>query len=244
MRRTLKYFFSLWLVGLIGTTALAQETKKDSVVPKTYRYGLRLGVDLYKIGQSVRDKNYKGIEFTGDYRISKNYYLAGEIGNENTTENDYLINYTAKGTYLKAGFDYNFYENWLDMENVITVGLRYSASSFSQTLNSYKIYTTNHYFDENPVYSPGTTTSGLSAQWFEVVVGMKAKVIQNFYLGFSFRMNKLFSNKSPANFDNLYIPGFNRTYGGSFGAGFNYTLSYLLPIYKKKEILPVKKQKN
>ena len=126
------------------------------------------------------------------------------------------------------------------MENIITVGLRYGASSFSQTLNSYKIYTTNHYFDENPVYSPGTTTNGLSAQWLEVVVGMKAKVIQNFYLGFSFRMNKLFSNKSPANFENLYIPGFNRTYGGSFGAGFNYTLSYLVPIYKKKELIPVK----
>lgn len=240
MRRTLRYFFSLGLITIVLGNATAQETKKDSVAPKTYRYGLRVGVDLYKIGQSFRNNNYKGIEFTGDYRLTKNYYLAGEIGNENTTENDYLINFTTKGTYLKAGFDYNFYENWLDMENIITVGLRYGASSFSQTLNSYKIYTTNHYFDENPVYSPGTTTNGLSAQWLEVVVGMKAKVIQNFYLGFSFRMNKLFSNKSPANFENLYIPGFNRTYGGSFGAGFNYTLSYLVPIYKKKELIPVK----
>ncbi len=240
MRRTLKYFFSLCLLG-VALSAVAQDARKDSIAPKTNRYGLRLGVDLYKLGQSFRNNNYKGIEFTGDYRLTKNYYLAGEIGNENTTENDYLINYTAKGTYLKAGFDYNFYENWLDMENVITVGLRYSASSFSQTLNSYKIYSTNHYFDENPLYAPGTTTNGLSAQWLEVVVGMKAKVIQNFYLGFSFRMNKLVTNKYPANFDNLYIPGFNRTYGGTFGAGFNYTLSYLVPLYKKKELIPLKK---
>lgn len=241
MRRTLKYFFSLGLIGIVLGTASAQETNKDSVAPKTYRYGLRLGVDLYKLGQSLRNNNYKGIEFTGDYRLTKNYYLAGEIGNEITTENDYLINYTAKGTYLKAGFDYNFYENWLDMENVITFGMRYAASSFSQTLNAYRVYTTNPYFNENPLYTPGTTTNGLSAQWIEVVVGVKAKVIQNFYLGFSLRMNKLFSNKYPANFDNLYIPGFNRTYGSSFGAGFNYTLSYMVPIYKKKELIPLKK---
>ena len=48
------------------------------------------------------------------------------------------------------------------------------------------------------------------------------------------------------NFDNLYIPGFNRTYEGKFGAGFNYSVSYFLPLYKKtlknksKEVTPKK----
>jgi hypothetical protein len=36
------------------------------------------------------------------------------------------------------------------------------------------------------------------------------------------------------NFENLYIPGFNRTYDGDFGVGFNYTVSYFIPIYKRK----------
>jgi hypothetical protein len=26
---------------------------------------------------------------------------------------------------IKVGFDYNAYENWLDMENVISIGMRY-----------------------------------------------------------------------------------------------------------------------
>jgi len=76
-----------------------------------------------------------------------------------------------------------------------------------------------------------------------VLLGVKAKVINNFYVGFSFRMNKLVSNKKPESFDNLYIPGFNRTYDGTFGAGFNYTVSYLIPIYKKKVPLPTAKKK-
>jgi hypothetical protein len=51
-------------------------------------------------------------------------------------------------------------------------------------------------------------------------------------------LNRLVSNKEPGNFENLYIPGFNRTYNGDFGVGFNYTVSYFIPIYKKK-VMPV-----
>jgi hypothetical protein len=62
-------------------------------------------------------------------------------------------------------------------------------------------------------------------------------------MGFSLRLNQLVTNKKPNNFDNLYIPGFNKTYDGTFGVGFNYTVSYFIPIYKKKiptVVLPVK----
>ena len=64
---------------------------------------------------------------------------------------------------------------------------------------------------------------------------LKAELFNNLYLGFSLRLNYLVSNKRPENFDNLYIPGFNRTYDGKFGAGLNYTISYFIPIYKKNK---------
>ena len=45
------------------------------------------------------------------------------------------------------------------------------------------------------------------------------------------------SEKSPDNFENLYIPGFGRTYDSSkVGTGFSYSISYLLPIYKKDRV--------
>ncbi len=72
----------------------------------------------------------------GDYRLSKNYYAAAEIGSEDKTTEDDRLNTTTKGTYLKVGFDYNVYENWLDMENIISIGLRGGFSTFSQELNS------------------------------------------------------------------------------------------------------------
>lgn len=58
------------------------------------------------------------------------------------------------------------------------------------------------------------------------------------FVGFGFQLKLLVANKEPGNFENLYIPGFNRTYDGNFGIGFNYTVSYFIPLYKKKVIIP------
>ncbi len=233
-----KYTFNLLFV-LVSLTGQAQETKtadkapikKDSIKPKTERYGLRVGIDLFKLSRSFTEKNYKGLELVGDFKLTRKHYLATELGNENKTVDDDKLNFTTKGTYIKAGFDYNTYENWLGMHNMLYVGLRYGISTFSQTLNTYSIYYSHNYFP-NPAIESGQKFDGLSAQWVEVVAGIKAEVINNLYIGFSFRMNNLISSKVPENFDNLYIPGFNRTYGGKVGAGFNYTISYFVPIFK------------
>ena len=270
MKHTLKYIFSICLIfcffiapaqeksvpkspldseGILPVAAVTKPAVNtlavavDSIPVKTDRYGLRVGIDLFRLTKAFYDKGYKGIELVGDYRLTKKYFLAAELGNENKTTDDDRLNFTSKGSYLKVGFDYNAYENWLDMENVISIGLRYGFSTFSQDLNSFKIYNPNPYFGEKPSYPSTETYSGLSASWIEVVAGIKAKVFNNVFMGFSLRLNQLVTNKKPDNFDNLYIPGFNKTYNGNFGVGFNYTVSYFLPIYKKKiKLAPVVKK--
>lgn len=228
----LKYIFSLALgcVSFVGT-AQVKDTAKI-VYPE--RYGLRLGVDLHRLARTFYETDYRGLELVGDYRLTRRFYIAGELGNEDKTVDDDRLNFTTKGTYFKAGFDYNSFENWLDMENMIYVGMRYGVSSFSQTLNSYKIYDPTNYYGETVITS-GEKFNGLTASWIEVIGGIKAELFNNLYLGFSLRLNYLVSDKKPANFDNLYIPGFNRTYDGKFGAGLNYTISYFIPIYKKNK---------
>jgi len=195
---------------------------------------LRVGIDLYKLSRSIYDDDYQGIELVGDYRISKKHFLAAEVGNENKTTDDDRLNFTTKGSYIKVGFDYNGYENWMDMENIISIGLRYGFSTFNQQLNNYEIYNTSRYFGENPTIVSGQKYNGLTASWIEVVAGLKAKVFNNVFAGFSLRLNRIITNKQPDGFENLYIPGFNRTYNGNFGVGFNYTVTYFIPLYKKK----------
>ena len=199
MKHISRFTFSIALV-LFSFLANAQEKttiKQDSIPLKKERYGLRVGVDLFKLTRSSYEKDYRGLELVGDYRLTRRHYLAAEIGNENKTVADDQLNFTTKGTYIKAGFDYNTFENWGNMENMIYVGLRYGVSSFNQTLNSYQIYNSNQYFGESPVVISGQTFEGLSAQWIEVVAGMKAEVFHNVFVGFSFRLNRLVSQKLP-----------------------------------------------
>ena len=245
MKHILNFSSSLCFL-LMFTLAHAQEETAvksnleqvpDSIPVKKDRYGLRLGVDLFKLSRGFYDKNYKGIELTGDFRWSKKYYLAAEIGNENKTTLDDRLTSNSKGTYLKVGFDYNMYENWLDMENIISVGLRYGLSSFSQELNSYKIYNSHPYWGELPAVTASEQFNGLSASWIEVVTGLKAKMFNNVFVGFSVQLKTLVTNKKPNGFDNLYIPGYHRTYNGNFGIGVNYSVSYLIPLYKKKVVV-------
>ncbi|MCO6149404.1 DUF6048 family protein [Flavobacterium sp. NRK1] len=230
------FIFNLLLFASFSASA-QEKTTNDTLaakVPlKSDRYGLRIGADLYRPARSIYEDGFKGLEIVADYRLSKKIYAAGELGTIDYTIDDDQVNFTTKGSYIKIGFDYNAYENWLDMENMIYVGVRYGFSTFSQNLNSYTIYHTRDYFDEVTMY-PDKKYGSLSAHWAEVIGGIKAEIFNNLYLGFSVRLNVLITEKKPQGFDNLYIPGFNRTYDGNFGAGINYTISYFIPFYKKQ----------
>lgn len=113
------------------------------------------------------------------------------------------------------------------------VGIRYGFTTFSQTLEEYTIYSRNQYFPPNIVEGP-FKTSGLTASWAELLIGLKVEILQNVYLGANVQLKRIVTQSTPSNFDNLVIPGFNRTYDdSSFGVGFGYNISYLIPLYKK-----------
>ena len=92
----------------------AVEAPKDTLVFKQ-KYGLRLGADIGKIARTLIDDDYTGFEIMGDYRLTKKLYLAGELGTEERTTTTDFLSVTATGSYLKAGIDFNSYQNWLDM---------------------------------------------------------------------------------------------------------------------------------
>ena len=206
----------------------------DSIpINKKDKYGLRLGVDLSKPLRSILDDTYQGFAIVGDFRIKKRYYLAAELGTESKEYKE--PNYDAKtqGSYLKAGFDYNVYNNWAGMSNLIYVGVRGGFSTFSQDLNSYTIYTTNPFFDPD-IRTDSRTYSNLSLIWLELQLGMQVELVNNLYLGINVQLKRALTQKAPDDFTNLYAPGFNRvTTDNVYGAGYGYTISYLIPIFKK-----------
>lgn len=245
MQRISIFIISLIILMVLPLTSFAQEeiieeeNVNDSIVVKQ-KYGLRLGGDIGRLVRSFIDEDYTGFEISGDYRLTQKLYLAGELGTEeNSIRNDYL-DVTAKGSYFKAGIDYNLYSNWLDMENLIYTGFRVGASTFSQNLNSYKVYTTDQEY-----YAPFTSSDlqeykGLSAIWAELVIGVKAEVLTNLFVGFNVQLKGMLAEDQPTNFENLFVPGFNRTFdSGRFGFGFGYNVSYLIPIFKKNKKIAI-----
>lgn len=238
-------YISLLLLAQLST---AQENKEIiSIEPldslssqEKIPLKLRLGVDLYRIILSQVNDNFNGFEVVGDFQISEDLFLALELGNVKTTKNVDQVNFTTSGGYLKLGFDYNMLENLEGMNNNISVGLRFASSSHSQVLNSYTILDRSRFWSSSdlPVESGYATGErlNLSAQWLEFVAGFKVQLIKNIYMGLSLRLNRLLGDKIPENFDNVYIPGFNKkTEENKFGAGFNYTLTYSIPILSKNK---------
>ncbi|OUR99031.1 hypothetical protein A9Q86_13265 [Flavobacteriales bacterium 33_180_T64] len=239
---------TIFIVMLFPLTSQSQtgenETQSDTLVYKQ-KYGIRIGGDLGKIARSLLDDDYTGFEINGDYRLTKNVYIAGELGTEERRIANDFLDITAKGSYFKAGIDYNTYTNWLDMQNMVYTGFRVGISSFNQQLNGFTVYNTDQYWNEQLSLNPNQKFDGLSAIWVELIIGLKAELFTNFYAGLNIQIKSMISQDQPEGLENLYVPGFNRTYdSGRFGLGFGYTVSYLIPIYKKDKKVIVEEGDN
>lgn len=212
---------------------ISNEAQSDSIGFQE-KYGLRFGIDLSRLGRTAFTDDYAGFEVNADYRLGKKLYVAGELGFEEKATKTNFLDSSGKGNYFKVGLDYNLYNNWLGMENLIISGLRFGGASFSQTRDRYAVYDTNSQTWGQIQNIERTEFSGLSTLWAELIFGIKAEILNNVFLGINVQLKARLSEKSPSNFENIFIPGFGRTYDSSkVGTGFNYTLSYLLPIYKK-----------
>ncbi|WP_241148000.1 DUF6048 family protein [Lacinutrix jangbogonensis] len=236
MKYTLQYVtsgFFLLCCMLIG----AQEEKEIKAVDSIkyiQEYGLRLGTDFGKLIRTFADDEYTGFEVNGDFRITKKLYIAGEFGTEKKTTSTDFINTTANGSYVKIGIDYNMYTNWLGMNNMIYSGFRTGFSTFSQTLDSYTVYSQDQFWQPQFTNTESEEFDGLSSTWLEFILGIKAEVFNNLYIGINAQLKRTLSEKSPDNLENHYIPGFNKTYDSKkFGVGYGYTISYLIPLFKK-----------
>ena len=233
----------LFIISLIIPSSMvfsqAESELNDSLTIKDKLLNInkiRLGFDVFKPIKSSSDGDNLNYEIVGDLQITENLYLAAEYGLIDRLIEDENINFNSNGSFLRFGFDYNMFKNWVGMDNAIFLGLRYGSSNFSNKIESYNVRNSDAYFSNFVDNNYQTIDhSNLTGNWLEIVAGVKVETFNNVYLGFSLRLNKLLSTQKPENFDNLYIPGFNKvTDDNTFGSGFNYTLTYSIPLRKKK----------
>ena len=233
MKYILLFIISITSASISLIAQELQESIQDSTLVQKQKYGLRVGGDLSKLARTAFEKGYSGFEVIGDLRFSKKFYLAAELGTENREWDEDNLKATITGSYIKVGVDYNAYNNWVGMNNAITAGLRYGFATFSEELTQYSIYTSNATFPTEIRTEP-IDFKNLNASWIEFILGVKTEIFTNLYLGINVQIKRMVGEKTPDNFDNLIVPGFNRTYDYSkFGVGYGYSLSYLIPILKR-----------
>lgn len=225
----LKFTISCFLI-LCFFTLKAQEKEQDTTRYKD-RYGLRVGADIFTPVYGLFDEDRQGFELVADYRLAKRIWVAGEMGYLDKLVTEDYYNYRSAGAYIKLGADFNAYQNWVGMENMIVVGMRYGYSNYDITLNEYTI-------NADPYLPPETQSESISyeklnAQWIELVLGLKVEVLHNVYLGAIFSGKVLVTASDTENFKNMFAPGFNAISVNDYGFGFSYTVSYLLPLYRK-----------
>ena len=226
----LKFFISVAIIILFSGKNFSQ-TENDSVVVKN-KYGIRIGLDFSKQIRMLTE-DYKGLSLYGDVKIKERLFIVSELGSDEKELRTDNLRSKFSGNYIKAGLNYNLYNNLPRLNNEIYVGFRFATSKFKSEISEYIIYNKDRFWSQDPIFD-NIINKGLNANWVELIIGINAELLNNLFMGLSLRLNRMLNQKKPENFTNLYIPGFNKvTENNNFGTGLTYSLIYQIPIIKK-----------
>ena len=220
MKRISKFIISLVLL-LLPVVCNAQDTIRYSI---NEMKGIRIGVDFSKfLFPLIYNGERWGFEAAADMYIKKNLFGVVEAGwlYVNLNRPDYL--YKQYGAYGKLGVDYNLFKPKVPNTNDIFYGgVRYGFSTFNQQAERIRIPA---YYWKPDVEGQTIPQTYMSAHWLEFLLGVKAEVLKNFYVGLSFRL-KFLVFKPKDEFSTPYmIPGYGNG-NASSAIGINYNLSY------------------
>lgn len=196
--------------------------------------GLRIGVDLSRIVSAIYYPYRKEVTIVADARINSNLYAAFEGGYANTPYSDSTYTYKGNGMFVTLGVDYNFLKRQYPTEkNIFYGGIRYGFSHFNYSVPTYSI--NSPYWGDH--LSGSVPKTNVNAHWVELLVGLKAEVLKNFFMGWNIRERILINSVKTDEIAPLVIPGFG---SGSKRAVFDvqYTISYVIPFYRLKEHAP------
>jgi hypothetical protein len=219
LRRISKFIFSLLIVfSWLGLNAQKQDWN-----------GITIGADLSRLAVPFIDSTRFGWEFSGDYEIINDLFLIAEIGSETTNLNTRMYDYKLSGGYTRIGVDYNFMKHIAaESSDKMYIGIRYGFTTFYHQAENIEVW--NDFWGD---FTGGKAEKKwLTANWFEVVTGMRTQLFNNFYLGWSVRMRIKLGVGNDATMSPYTIPGFGKTWNNT-SVGLNYSLYYKIPIYKR-----------
>jgi hypothetical protein len=247
MSRILRLFLSLWMVLFFASGLMAQnvkpadkQVKKDTTIQgrKSFREifkkyeptGLRMGADLGGMAVTALDKKRNIFEFEADMDFHA-FLLTASIGRGGFMTQTENLDYFNSGNYMRFGVDYNFFAGDAG-DNAFFLGARYSRSRFSETVSGNVVYGRDMTTNEAYFFPVTGGNSGLVARWFEITTGMKVRVWNQFFLGYTLKYMLARRVSGGDTFSPYYITGYGHAARTS-AYWFNYHLYYRIPFKKK-----------
>lgn len=244
-KRTLKYsivkaagfilFFAMG--GMLHAQNSGSDTKDDEVVYFPLYNGLTISTDIYGVGASVLGSDFMQAEVAVEASLKNRFFPVVEVGYGNTdTWSDRGTHYKSSAPYFRIGMNYNtMYKK--GRPSYLYVGFRYGFSSFSYDAVSTPIEDGRFGGGlDNPSLtediwggSVAFDHKGLKASmgWVELLVGIRAQIYKDFYMGWSLRMKRRMNTSLTEYGDPWYVPGFGEYDSSRWGI--TYSLIYKLP---------------
>ena len=195
----------------------------DSARNKFVPTGIFAGVDVIGGAKTFLRDDLDWLNFTAGIEIYK-YVFSVEFGRERRAITPDGAVYEAEGNYFRFGPDVNFLFRDPD-RSALFLGARYAMNGFSDQL-TYEV--------DDPVWGTSQEqleNTGLRADWFELVAGMRVKLFQAVWMGYTGRFKFAVDTFEDRDLIPQHIPGYGRADLRSTWE-FNYWIMLRLPLSK------------
>lgn len=212
---------NLFLLGMVGH-AMAQDSlqQKSKWMPTL----VRVGYEIISPIRAASVDNFSGWEVVAETNVYR-YYPTFEMGGwSRSWEANGGSTYSNDGRYWRLGADVNFLTKDKN-KNVFSLGFRYGRSTFSEDA------TLVIAADPWGNFITTRNNNNVSAGWAELTSGLRVKVFEYVWLGYTARFK--FSNSIKQNRDLLTtdIPGYGST-AKETTWGFSYYVLVNVPFRK------------
>lgn len=217
---------SSWLTPTSLHAQEAQFTPKEEKNDSAFFQGIYVGVDVFGFLNQVLGSDAKTTEASVEVNLMNRFFPVVELGygSMDTTDDETDIRFKTKAPFFRIGANYNVFYKKPHLPGYFTVGLRYGYTSFKYDIQAPDLVDPNWGHTSIPFDYKGVKTN---VGWLELVLGLKANVFQNFYMGFTARYRSRLSMKKNEYSEPYYIPGYGK--GKSSNLGITYNLVYKLP---------------
>lgn len=200
--------------------------KEGEKEEKPFFQGIMVGVDVFGFLNQALGSDARTTEVSIEANLQNRFLPIVEIGygGMDMTDDETDIHFKTSAPFVRVGMNYNVFYKKPELPGCLTVGLRYGFSSFKYDVQSPDLVDPNWGHTQIPVdYTDVKSNVG----WLEAVVGMRANVYKNFYLGLNVRYRSRLSMTKNENSEPYYIPGYGRGKPNNFGI--TYSIIYKLP---------------